>query len=107
MSGGIHLIAMLPQPRITYPERGMPPSKAHARSTPMKDQTNPDRRRFFAEMAAIGPALMCSLVFAKTASASQKKTYKYRWPKCKLIQEYGTMGSKKCPSDGTTMIRMN
>ena len=35
------------------------------------------------------------------------KTYKYRCPKCKLIQEYGTMGSKKCPSDGWTMIRMN
>jgi hypothetical protein len=35
------------------------------------------------------------------------KTYKYRCPKCKLIQEYGTMGSKKCPTDGWTMIRMN
>jgi hypothetical protein len=35
------------------------------------------------------------------------KTYKYRCMKCKLIQEYGTMGSKKCPNDGTTMIRMN
>jgi len=35
------------------------------------------------------------------------KTYKYRCPKCKLIQEYGTMGSKKCPTDGRTMIKMN
>jgi hypothetical protein len=35
------------------------------------------------------------------------KTYKYRCMKCKLIQEYGTMGSKKCPNDGSTMIRMN
>ncbi len=35
------------------------------------------------------------------------KTYKYRCPKCKLIQEYGTMGVKKCPNDGSTMIRMN
>jgi hypothetical protein len=35
------------------------------------------------------------------------KTYKYRCPKCKLIQEYGMMGSKKCPNDGKTMIRMN
>ena len=35
------------------------------------------------------------------------KTYKYRCPKCKLIQEYGTMGSKKCPNDGWTMIKMN
>jgi hypothetical protein len=35
------------------------------------------------------------------------KTYKYRCLKCKLIQEYGTMGVKKCPNDGSTMIRMN
>jgi hypothetical protein len=35
------------------------------------------------------------------------KTYKYRCPKCKLIQEYGTMGTKKCPNDGSTMIRQN
>ncbi len=32
------------------------------------------------------------------------KTYKYRCPKCKLIQEYGTPGVKKCPNDGKTMI---
>jgi len=35
------------------------------------------------------------------------KTYKYRCPKCKLIQEYGTPGVKKCPNDGKTIIRMN
>ena len=35
------------------------------------------------------------------------KTYKYRCPKCKLIQEYGTPGVKKCPNDGSTMIRVN
>jgi hypothetical protein len=35
------------------------------------------------------------------------KTYKYRCPKCKLIQEFGTPGVKKCPNDGKTMIRMN
>ena len=35
------------------------------------------------------------------------KTYKYRCPKCKLIQEYGSPGVKKCPNDGSTMIRMN
>jgi hypothetical protein len=32
------------------------------------------------------------------------KTYKYRCPKCKLIQEYGTPGVKKCPNDGKTMV---
>ena len=35
------------------------------------------------------------------------KTYKYRCPKCKLIQEYGTPGVKKCPNDGQIMVRMN
>jgi len=35
------------------------------------------------------------------------KTYKYRCPKCNLIQEYSTQGVKKCPNDGKTMIRMN
>ena len=33
------------------------------------------------------------------------KTYKYKCPKCKLIQEYGRMGTKKCPNDGTIMTR--
>lgn len=45
-------------------------------------------------------------VTAVQANAAAK-TYKYRCPKCKLIQEYGTMGTKKCPNDGKTMIRMN
>ena len=35
------------------------------------------------------------------------KTYKYRCLKCKLIQEYGTPGVKKCPNDGQIMVRMN
>jgi hypothetical protein len=35
------------------------------------------------------------------------KTYKYRCPKCKLIQEYGTPGVKKCPNDGSIMTRQN
>jgi hypothetical protein len=39
--------------------------------------------------------------------AAPKKTYKYRCPKCKLIQEYGSPGVKKCPNDGKTMVRMN
>lgn len=43
-----------------------------------------------------------SLVFALGFAA---KTYKYQCPKCKLIQEYGTIGTKKCPNDGRTMIR--
>jgi hypothetical protein len=27
--------------------------------------------------------------------------------KCKLIQEYGQPGTKKCPNDGQTMVRQN
>lgn len=49
-------------------------------------------------------ALAC--LFAVPAIAAGK-TYKYRCPKCKLIQEYGTPGVKKCPNDGRTMIRQS
>jgi hypothetical protein len=35
------------------------------------------------------------------------KTYKYKCMKCKLIQEYGQPGTKKCPNDGRTMVRQN
>lgn len=34
------------------------------------------------------------------------KTYKYRCPKCKLVQEYTQQGVKKCPNDGRIMIKM-
>jgi len=51
-------------------------------------------------------ALLLGLSFIG-GSALAAKTYKYRCPKCKLIQEYGQPGSKKCPNDGHTMIRMN
>jgi hypothetical protein len=33
------------------------------------------------------------------------KTYRYQCPKCKLVQEYGSLGTKKCPNDGRIMIR--
>lgn len=68
--------------------------------------SNPIRRRSLFTACSLA-ATSLAVVFAKTAVASQKKTYKYRCPKCKLIQEYGTMGVKKCPNDGATMIRMN
>lgn len=35
------------------------------------------------------------------------KVYRYRCPKCKLIQEYEIPGSKKCPNDGRMMIRIS
>jgi hypothetical protein len=68
--------------------------------------SNPIRRRaLFSALSLAGSSL--ALVVAKAASASQKKTYKYRCTKCKLIQEYSVPGVKKCPNDGTTMIRMS
>lgn len=52
--------------------------------------------------------LICGLIFlALTGSAVAAKTYKYKCMKCKLIQEYGVPGVKKCPNDGSTMIRQN
>lgn len=45
-------------------------------------------------------------VFAAGSVIAAPKTYKYRCPKCKLIQEYGQPGAKKCPNDGKTMVRM-
>lgn len=44
------------------------------------------------------------LLVAATAFAASK-TYKYKCPKCHLIQEYSTPGVKKCPNDKHTMIR--
>jgi hypothetical protein len=64
---------------------------------------SPIKRRDFFVRIASG---VVGLLSAGTLLAAPK-TYKYRCPKCKLIQEYGTMGSKKCPTDGWTMIRMN
>ena len=46
-------------------------------------------------------------VVASGRAIAAPKTYKYRCPKCKLIQEYGSPGVKKCPNDGKTMVRMS
>jgi predicted RNA-binding Zn-ribbon protein involved in translation (DUF1610 family) len=35
------------------------------------------------------------------------KTYKYRCPKCGLVQEHTIPDTKKCPNDGRVMIRIN
>jgi hypothetical protein len=48
--------------------------------------------------------LTLGIIGERTVFAAPK-TYKYKCPKCKLIQEYGTMGTKKCPNDGTIMTR--
>lgn len=48
-----------------------------------------------------------AVCFLATVTVAAASTYRYRCPKCKLIQEYGIPGVKKCPNDGTTMIRTN
>jgi hypothetical protein len=51
---------------------------------------------------------LVSLFFLGThVIAAPKKTYRYKCPKCQLIQEYATPGTKKCPNDGRIMIRIN
>jgi len=35
------------------------------------------------------------------------KTYKYRCPRCQLIQEFAQSGIKKCPKCNFTMIPVN
>lgn len=39
--------------------------------------------------------------------SAANKVYRYRCPKCKLVQEYEVPGTKKCPNDGRVMIRTN
>ena len=63
----------------------------------------PNARRGF----LVGLAAGLASVVATAKVFAAPKTYKYRCPKCKLIQEYGTPGVKKCPNDGKTMVRMN
>jgi hypothetical protein len=60
------------------------------------------RRYFLAGLGAVAAGMAAS-----RQVLAAPKTYKYRCPKCKLIQEYGTQGVKKCPNDGSTMIRQN
>jgi hypothetical protein len=55
------------------------------------------KRRFFFLAFALCPAL----------AMAAPKSYKYRCPKCHLIQEYSVPGTKKCPNDGRMMIRVN
>ena len=62
---------------------------------------DPFKRRGF--LTAI-VAAAAGLLAAGTVLAAPK-TYKYKCMKCKLIQEYGTLGTKKCPNDGQTMVR--
>lgn len=46
-----------------------------------------------------------AFLFAGVTYAAPK-VYKYRCTKCGLVQEYTRTGTKKCPNDGRTMIRV-
>ena len=48
----------------------------------------------------------CLLFFGPYLMGASK-VYRYRCPKCKLIQEYEAPGTRKCPNDGRTMIRVS
>ena len=61
------------------------------------------RRGFFTAIVAAGSGLLSTLTAGTLLAAP--KTYKYKCLKCKLIQEYGQPGTKKCPNDGQTMVR--
>lgn len=59
------------------------------------------RRSLVAGLALVAVLGVCGL--GKTVAAP--KTYKYRCPKCQLIETYAQSGIKKCPKDGSTMIK--
>jgi hypothetical protein len=51
--------------------------------------------------------LLFALAFLVAGVAyAAPKLYKYRCPKCGLVQEYDRSGTRKCPNDGRTMIRV-
>ena len=50
---------------------------------------------------------VCSTILFGGSVFAANKAYRYRCPKCKLIQEYEIPGTKKCPNDGRIMIRIN
>jgi hypothetical protein len=60
------------------------------------------RRSFVA-----GIAMMAGGLTALGKALAALKTHKYRCPRCQLIEEYAQPGIRKCPKDGSTMIKVN
>ncbi len=60
------------------------------------------RRSFVA-----GIAMAASGFVGLSRALAAAKTYKYRCPKCQLIEEYAQPGVRKCPKDGWTMVKVN
>ena len=54
-----------------------------------------------------GLVLAAAGIFGVGKVHAAPKAYKYKCMKCKLIQEYGQPGPKKCPNDGQMMVRQN
>jgi hypothetical protein len=54
-----------------------------------------------------GIAAVFGAVAGLAQAVAAPKSYKYRCPRCQLIQEYGQPGVKKCPKDGFTMIKVS
>jgi len=60
------------------------------------------RRSFVA-----GIAMLAGGVLGLRKALAAPKTYKYRCPKCQLIEEFAQPGIRKCPKDGSTMIKVS
>ena len=54
-----------------------------------------------------GLVLAAAGIFGVGKVHAAPKAYKYKCMKCKLFQEYGQPGPKKCPNDGQMMVRQN
>ena len=65
------------------------------------------RRSFTARLVVVATGILGAGILGAGTLLAAPKTYKYKCMKCKLIQEYGQPGTKKCPNDGRTMVRQN
>jgi hypothetical protein len=63
------------------------------------------RRSFTARLVIVASGILGAGILRAGTLVAAPKTYKYKCMKCKLIQEYGQLGTKKCPNDGQTMVR--
>jgi len=55
------------------------------------------RRSFTARLALVVTGILGIGILGAGTLLAAPKTYKYKCMKCKLIQEYGQPGTKKCP----------
>ena len=58
-------------------------------------------------MFAAGMAVLAVGILGVGTLLAAPKTYKYRCPRCQLIQEFAQSGIKKCPKCNFTMIPVN